>query len=254
MEGRIISLQADGLNLAGRVYFPAAKGPAPALCICHGIPTAQYEPMDRRYPALAERFCAAGFVTLIFNFRGAGQSQGNFDILGWTRDLRAALDHLVALDEVDGARLCLMGSSGGGAVSVCVAADDPRVRCLVLLACPADFDTVLEPGHAKPMVDYMRSVGLIRDKGFPASAEAWVEGFRVVRPVDCIERISPRPVLIVHGEGDTTVPVEQARRLYARAKEPKELVIMPGGSHRLRLEEAAVNTALDWLRKQTRVR
>ncbi len=49
------------------------------------------------------------------------------------------------------------------------------------------------------------------------------------------------------------VPLEHARRLFERAGQPKELVIMPGAKHRLRLEEQAVETALNWLKKRTAV-
>jgi len=61
-------LQSDGLELAAEVYIPAGDRLCPALCICHGIPAVPYNPEDRGYPELAQKFCAAGFITLIFNF------------------------------------------------------------------------------------------------------------------------------------------------------------------------------------------
>ena len=67
-----------------------------------------------------------------------------------------------------------------------------------------------------------------------------------------IGRISPRPLLMIHGEKDDLVPVEHAHRLYERAGEPKELVILPGAGHRLRLEEKAITTALNWLKIRTK--
>jgi len=85
-----ISLQSEGLKLKGEVYFPYSQDwePSPALCLCHGIPGGgPPDPNDPGYPALAERFSQSGFITAIFNFRGTGDSEGNFDIAGWTRDL-----------------------------------------------------------------------------------------------------------------------------------------------------------------------
>ncbi|MDI6755740.1 MAG: hypothetical protein QME78_15250, partial [Thermodesulfobacteriota bacterium] len=82
-----ISWKCDGLKIMGEVYLPDGNKPSPALVLCHGIPAKIKEPDDRGYPLLAESFCRQRFIVLIFNFRGAGLSEGNFDISGWTRDL-----------------------------------------------------------------------------------------------------------------------------------------------------------------------
>jgi alpha/beta superfamily hydrolase len=97
MEVQGVRLKADGLELAGELHIPSREKAHPALCICHGIPAAHPDPTDKGYTLLAQRFCRAGFITLIFNFRGTGKSEGNLDILGWSRDLRAALDFLYSL-------------------------------------------------------------------------------------------------------------------------------------------------------------
>jgi len=246
---REITLTVDNLRLPGEVYFPEpTKGPCPALCLCHGIPSGQPSSSDDRgYPGLAERFCAAGFITLIFNFRGAGEAQGNLDMMGWTRDLKAAIDYLDSLKEVDRSHLSLLGSSGGAAVSVYVAANDPRVSSLVTLACPAEFGFLTDKQRAKATIDHFRSIGVIRDMDFPASVDQWLEGFSTISPLRWIDRVSPHPLLLIHGDKDDLVPVEHAHQLYERAGEPKELAIIPGAGHRLRHEEKAVTTALEWL-------
>ncbi len=249
MKKRNITLKADNLRLAGEVYFPeTTKQNCPALCLCHGIPSGQRDPNDRGYPALAERFCAAGFITLIFNFRGTGQSQGNLDILGWTRDLKAAIDFLSSLNRVDKSNLYLLGSSGGAAVSVYVAAHDPRVSSVVTLACPAEFGFLTDVQQTESTIDHFRSIGAIRDAGFPPSIDEWYKGFNTVSPIRWIDKISPRPLLLIHGEEDEVVSIEHAFRLHKQAREPKELVIIPGAGHRLRLEEKAIATALNWLK------
>ena len=250
---RDFTLTVDNLRIPGEVYLTmTSKRPCPALCLCHGIPSGQPGSSgDRGYPGLAERFCAAGFVTLIFNFRGAGLAQGNLDMLGWTRDLKAAIDYLTSLDEVDKSRLCLLGSSAGAAVSVYVAANDPRVSSLVTFACPAEFGFLTDKQRAKATIDHFRSIGVIRDKDFPPSADEWLEGFKAVSPTRWIGRISTRPLLLIHGDKDDLVPVEHARKLYEQAREPKELVIIPDAGHRLRLEEKAITTALDWLKAKS---
>jgi len=246
---RNFTLKADNLHLPGEVYFPEATSkPCPALCLCHGIPSGQPGSSDDTgYPGLAERFCAAGFITLIFSFRGAGQAQGNLDMLGWTRDLMAAIDYLASLPEVDKSRLCLLGSSAGAAVSVYVAANDPRISSLVTLACPAEFNFLTDKQRAKDTIDHLRSIGVIRDAAFPPSVDDWLAGFSTVSPLKWVDKISPRPLLLIHGDKDDLVPVEHANKLFERAGEPKKLVIIPDAGHRLRLEEKAITTALDWL-------
>ncbi len=252
---RNVTLAADNLHLPGEVYFPEnSRLPAPALILCHGIPSGQPNPSDDTgYPGLAGRFCEAGFISLVFNFRGAHVAEGNLDMLGWTRDLTAAIDYLAGLQEVAYSRLCLLGSSAGAAVSVYVTANDPRVSALVTLACPAEFGFLTDRKRAKATIDHFRSIGLIRDTGFPASAEEWVDGFSEIAPLKWIGKISPRPLLLIQGDKDDLVPVGHAHKLFEKAGEPKKLVILPGAGHRLRLEERAVSAAIEWLKASAKL-
>ncbi len=247
---RIFTLTVDNLTLPGEVCLPDTTGrPCPALCLCHGIPSGQPASSgDTGYPGLAEKFCAAGFITLIFSFRGAGDAQGDLDMLGWTRDLTAAIDYLAGLAEVDNSHICLLGSSAGAAVSVYVTANDPRVSSLITFACPAEFNFLTDKKRAKATIDHFRDIGVIKDRGFPPSEAEWLSGFSAVSPLKWIDKISPRHLLLIHGEKDDLVPVEHARMLFERAGEPKNLVIIPGAGHRLRLEEKAIATALAWLK------
>ncbi len=251
-----ISLKVDGLSLPGEVYFPEGTAPPyPALCLCHGIPSgAPQNPADSGYPGLARRFSTAGLLTLIFNFRGCGEAEGNIDMSGWTRDLKAALDYLVTFRGTDISRLFLLGSSAGAAVSVYVAATDPRVAGVITFACPAEFGFLTDGERAKALVERFRSIGLIKDADFPPSLDKWLRGFREVSPIRFVDKISPRPLLLVHGEKDDLVPVEHARRLYQSAGEPKKLLLLPDAGHRLRFDERAITAALDWLLKQSHPR
>ena len=248
MKKQEVSFKSDNLDLYGELYFPTTTNPSkPALIICHGIPAVPHNPAERGYAVLAEKFCANGFITFIFNFRGSGQSQGNFDLSGWTQDLKAAIDFLYSFDEVKKSKLAVIGSSGGAAVSICVAASDPRISSVVTLACPANFD-FMPRDKGQELIAYFRKIGVIRDTSFPASIEDWLEGFNTVSPLRYIHHISPRPLLLIHGDQDNTVPVAHAHKLYEQAKDPRELVIIPGAGHRLRLEEKAIDTVLEWLK------
>jgi dipeptidyl aminopeptidase/acylaminoacyl peptidase len=250
MEVGEICLKADGLELAGELHVPSRDKVYPALCICHGIPAARPDPTDKGYTLLAQRFCHAGFITLILNFRGTGRSEGNLDILGWSRDLQAALDFLYNLNEVDKTHFCLLGLSGGAAVSVYVAAHDRRISSVVTCGCPADFRSLSQKETSLDTIERFRQIGAIRDKNFPPSIQEWERGFEIISPIKWIDKISPRPLLLVHGDADELIPLEHARRLYQKAKEPKELKIIPGARHKLRLEQAAIDFVLDWLKSR----
>jgi dipeptidyl aminopeptidase/acylaminoacyl peptidase len=248
MEVEEIRLKSDGLELTGELHIPSRDRAHPALCICHGIPAAPPDPTDKGYTLLAQRFCHAGFVTLIFNYRGTGRSEGNLDILGWSHDSQAALDLLYNLKEVDKAHVCLLGFSGGAAVSAYTAAHDPRVSVVVTCACPADFHSLHHKETPLDTIQRFRQIGAIRDKDFPPSIREWQRGFETISPINWVDRISPRSLLLVHGDADELIPLEHARKLYQKAREPKELKIIPGARHKMRLEKAAMDFVLDWLK------
>ena len=254
VSAKRVKLEVDGIRLAAELYLPSGKGPHPALCICHGVPAKRTpDSTDKGYPLLAEKFCREGFAAFIFNFRGTGESEGNFDMLGWTRDLKAAIDFLFQLDTVDKSRLSLMGFSGGAMASVYCAANDKRVSSVAACACPARFFDISEFNRIEEFLAHCRQVGIIRDDNFPPSLEKWAQGFDEVSTLKWIHKISPRPLLIVHGDNDKTVPLSHAWELYHRAEEPKEISIISGAEHRLRLSEPAMNAALAWLKKINRL-
>jgi len=119
---------------------------------------------------------------------------------------------------------------------------------LVACACPAEFGVLSSKEKVMPSLQHFRDIGIIRDKDFPPSLQEWLKGFETISPIHWIDKISPRPLLLLHGDGDEVVPVKHARQLYQKAKDPKELRIIPGARHKLRLDERAVSIALDWLK------
>ncbi len=243
------NLQVDGISIVGQLYLPG-KGPKfPLVCLCHGVPSGSPPaPGDGGYSALAERFCREGYAAVIFNFRGSGESGGNFDLLGWTRDLQAIIDHVYHHDSIDNSYLFLAGFSGGAATAVYVASKDKRVTGLAACACPANFGLAVERDGPQATIDRYRSIGIIRDNYFPSSVEEWFNDLQQVTPVNHVSGISPRPLLLVHGSLDETVPVSHAYELYDKAGEPKQLIVLDGAGHRLRQEEGAVVAVLDWLK------
>lgn len=242
-------LQVDGISIAGQSFLPDGKAQNPAVCLCHGAPSGNPpDPDDGGYPALAERFCSEGYATFFFNFRGAGDSGGNMDIYGWTRDLVAVIGYITGLDNVDKSRLSLVGFSAGAATSVYVASKDDRVSGVAACACPAHFGLFTESGKPQEIIDRYREIGAIRDKDFPPSVAGWLDDLIIVTPLDHVASIAPKPVLFVHGGQDETVPVDDAHQLYEKAGDPKKLVVIEDAGHRLRRDERVISAVLDWLK------
>lgn len=255
MKREEIYLDSEGNKIMGNIFIPDKiySGKAQTLCICHGIPSgAPPDPNDPGYPQLAQDFCKMGLVTMIFNFRGTGLSNGNFDIMGWTKDLFVVLDFLYGREEVDKEAIFLMGFSAGAAVSIYCAAHDSRVSYVVSCACPAEFPFAQDLEQTQIFLQHCRTISIIRDKDFPPSLEFWAEGFKTISPKEWINKISPRPILIIQGEADELVNASHAWTLYNNAAQPKELALIPGAGHRLRLEKEAMDKAKTWIRARSR--
>jgi dipeptidyl aminopeptidase/acylaminoacyl peptidase len=241
------ALSVDGIRIAVEVYIPeTGTAPFPSVIVCHGIPSGRpVQGGDPGYRPLARKFAEAGLLTVLFNFRGCGESGGNIDLGGWPRDLSAVLDLLEGREDVDAKKISLLGFSGGAAVS-CITAASRRVAAVALAACPAEFTFLFPREGLTEMIARAREIGAIRDREFPEDPWKWLEGFYGIRPEYYIEKINA-PVLIIHGTADDVVPVSHAHLLYSLAAEPKELVLLEGAGHRLRQETAAVEAALNWL-------
>ena len=257
--GSAVTFEVEGLQLSGWLSRPeegeraAAAGGGAKRCglvLCHGFPT---EPKSARtsastYPQLADRLAAdAGWIVLTFNFRGTGDSAGNFSLSGWMADLRAAIDFLLAEDDVGA--VWVAGFSTGGALALCVAGEDERVRGAASLGARADFhDWLADPPR---FLEQTHKVGMIRDAGFPPDFEAWTRELREIRPLALIGKIPPRPVLIVHGGADEVVPLVDARALADAAEGEVELRVVSGAGHALRHDPRAVAVLLGWLERQS---
>jgi dipeptidyl aminopeptidase/acylaminoacyl peptidase len=247
-------LQVDGISILGQLFLPDLSTKYPLVCLCHGAPSGDTpQTDDGGYPALAERLCREGLAVYFFNFRGAGDSGGNIDFMGWTRDLQAVLDYLCGLDNINKSQLLLVGFSAGAAVSIYTASRDNRVSGVAACACPAEITPFNHDNNWQLLIDHFRQIGTIRDDGFPPSVDEWIEGCQQISPIKHVAGISPRPVLFVHGRRDETVPVSQAERLYEAAGFPKKLVIIEGAGHRLRKDERVIETILAWLKSQLSV-
>jgi putative redox protein len=244
-------IDVDGVRLAAHVARPPASTAVagrPGLVVCHGFPTGVKGAAvsAQTYPELADRVAAdAGWTVLAFNFRGTGDSEGNFSLGGWLTDLRAAVGYLLEHEGVGG--VWLMGASTGGSLAICAAGEDERVRGVVALSARADFDDWA--AHPRRFLDHAREIGVIRDPLFPPDVDAWTRELRETRPLVLVAKLAPRPLLLVQGSDDDVVPSLDARAL-ADCHGGAELRIIQGAGHRLRHDPRAVAVLLGWLERQ----
>lgn len=242
-------LVSDGLRLAAHIARPSSGDVAPGrpgMVVCHGFPNGPKSAAasGQTYPELADRLMdEAGWTVLTFNFRGTGDSEGDFSLGGWVTDLRAAVDRL--REEVEGVWLC--GSSTGGSLAICAAAEDDRVRGVAALSARADFDDWA--AHPKRFLEHAREIGVIRHHGFPPDVDAWTRELKETRPLVLAEKLAPRPLLLVQGSDDDLVPALDARAL-ADCHGSAELRIIQGAGHRLRHDPRAIAVLLGWMERQ----
>ncbi|MFO8057136.1 MAG: alpha/beta fold hydrolase [bacterium] len=247
IERQEFRLDVNGTLIAGSRFALEGVSSLPVLIILHGIPRSKPQPGDRSYNVIAERFARQGFLSVIFNFRGTGASGGDLSMAGWAEDLFAVIEYSRGLERADPDRVALMGFSAGGALAIYAAAHDPGIKAVVSGSSPAEFSFLEDTMPAGGWIKLFKQIGLIRSEDFPRSPEDWQKEFQTVAPRKWIDKVSPRPVLLLHGEEDEVIPFEQAKALYEKAGEPKELLPLPGGKHRLRVEEHALQIAEDWL-------
>ncbi len=240
---------SSGLTLSSYFARPnGVFGPLPGVILCHGFPIG---PLDARqsagtFPQVIDRMAnEVGCAALTFTFRGCGASEGDFSLQGWVDDLRAAIDYLVAIGNVDS--VWLVGTNTGASVALCVAADDPRVNGCVSLSGRADFDDWAE--QPRRFLEHARDIGAIRRAGFPQNFDEWSRELRRFRPIDAARRFAPRPLMVLHGDDDESVPTADARAL-AEAHGSAELRIIAGAGHRLRHDPRALAVLFGWLDRE----
>ena len=246
MPGMDETFESNGHLLACHIGQPPGDVvPGPGVILCHGFPIG---PLDAErsggtFPQLIDRMASSlSCTSMTFNFRGTGDSEGDFSLQGWVDDLRNAISYLIEIGECN--EVILVGTNTGGSIAICVAADDPRVAATGLLSPRADFDDWAD--HPRRFLEHAREIGAIRDRRFPRSIDEWTREFRRFRPVPSARRFAPRPMLVMHGSEDDSVPVSDTRQL-VNAHGSAELALLEGAGHRLRHDPRAVAVLLGWL-------
>lgn len=242
------TFRSGDLTLSGHLAEPPVPAQeAPGLVLCHGFPTRGRESQQSgvSFPELAERIATElGWVVLTMNFRGCGQAEGDFSLLGWLDDIHSAVSHVADLG-VNGVWLC--GTGTGGSLALCEGARNTDVRGVATLAAPGDFDDWAR--HPRRLLLHARQVGVIRDPDFPPAFDRWAAELKEVRPVTAAGDLAPRPLLVLHGDSDDLTPLADGRAI-AAAHGRAEMRVFNGAGHELRHDPRAVAVLLGWLSRQ----
>ena len=219
---------ADGIRLASW-WIPADRPRATAVLV-HGFRATRNELLDH-----APYLHTAGLDVVLYDARACGQSGGTLSTMGWREqaDLRAVIDQVWS--RTGGLPVVVLGHSLGAATAILEGADDARVIALVLEAPFTAIDDVVGRSFrhfTRPHLPAFPFAPLV-----VRLAEARVgQHRRVVRPIDVIDRLAPRPVLLVSGRHDAFVTPADAHRLADRAGSTCTWWLIeeaghPGGEH-----------------------
>jgi uncharacterized protein len=158
---------------------------------------------------------ANGFGVFYLSYRGYGGSTGSPSETGLITDARTAYDWLVA-QGIAPQNIVLVGESLGSGVAVQLAAE----RRTSAVALEAPYTSTVDIGAA---VYWWLPVRLLMKDRF--------ESIKHIASINA-------PLLIVHGDADQIIPVESGRGLFEAAREPKQLIVVPGGGHETIFETA----------------
>lgn len=193
----------DGAKLHG--YLIRHPSPRAVVLFCHGN-SGSVEDWSKAFAKLHDR----NDVTVMgFDYRGYGRSEGNPTEQGILQDARAARKTLAERLEIPEREIVVVGQSLGGAVAVDLASQD-GARGLVI-------------------VSTFSSLPDVASHHVPWALPQWNMTLRL-NSAEKIRRYNG-PLLQVHGEADTLIPLPLAKKLFAAAPGPKRFLSIPNAGH-----------------------
>lgn len=218
----------DGLSY--ELWLPGSAPPWPGIVVIHGAGSRKENHAD-----FARLASGSGWAAIAYDQRGHGESEGKMSPAAM-RDPGKMARLLAGREEVDGARVCVRGSSLGGFVSLHAAAVEPSIAG-VIAVCPAD-EALLLDGIRKGRLEMRADEGAL----IP-----WLEEHDLR---DAVGLLGPKPLVLLHADGDEQVPASISLELYERARDPRKLILVPGGHHRSVQHDAELSgVALRWMER-----
>lgn len=257
---RPVAFRNMNQQIIGILHMPDNIRPGekiPGILMFHGF-TGNKTEAHRLFVHVAKSLSEHGFMVLRFDFRGSGDSDGEFEDMtlpGEVSDAERALTFLLRQRNIDRNRIGVIGLSMGGRVAAILASKDKRIKFAVL------YSPVLGSLRERSLsfLGKEKIERLNSGEAVEFFAEGWYikkaffETVDYIVPLDIIDSIKV-PMLIVQGDKDPLIPVEVAMRAYEKIKgvnEKNELYIVRGGDHTFSKREHTVEVikkTLDWIR------
>ncbi len=218
MFGEIRNAQGERLDYS---FHQGEKDSGRIVVIGHGVTGNKDRPF---VVALALGLARAGISALRLSFSGNGDSEGQFIASNISKEV----DDLGAvLEALDGYTICYIGHSLGAAVGVIRAAADRRISFMVSLAGMVHTGAFAR----REFGDVIPGEGCMWDEPDCPLSKAFMDDLTGIDTVVDKAAQIPVPWLLVHGTEDDVVPIQDARDIFARANEPKQLLALDDADH-----------------------
>ncbi len=233
MKTEKVSFKSEAVTISAVLHLPD-KARAPFVIASHGLLSNKD---SEKYVTLGERLAEEGIGLLRFDFRGCGESEGALaesSVSGRIMDLGAAIEFARSYRGL-GKRMGLLGSSLGGYISLVKAAMNPEVRAVVIWATPFHLDGIESEKDAE---------------GMPILGAPFFEDLPKHRLLPLLPNVSN--CLVIHGQADELVPVDQAWEIFNGLGTYKEIRILEGADHRLTNpdhRQRATDLTVAWFKK-----
>ncbi|VAW43181.1 hypothetical protein MNBD_CHLOROFLEXI01-1970 [hydrothermal vent metagenome] len=222
LTAETVRFSANGIDLVAWYIPPAAENGA-TLIYVHGFGGNRGGLLPQ-----AAAMQQQGYGALLLDLRNHGESGDAPTTWGYSEanDVLAAYDYLLTRPEVDPARVGLVGKSMGGAAVVRAASQLPNLALLVIESSYSSFEENL-PNIVNTIARAPRFLAT------PILSRVGAETGVSFSEIDSVKTVATLnlPILLIHGERDRLVPVEQGRAIFTAVNQPKTLYIVPGAGH-----------------------
>ena len=221
--------RADGPALAATLESPVGEQRGAALFAHCFTCTRQ----SKAAVAVSRELADRGVACLRFDFRGLGESEGDFGADSFpadVADVTAAAHWLIGRF---GPGVLLVGHSLGGAAVLAAAGEIAEVAAVATIGAPASVEHVVRQVHGDLAAIERGGRGPVTIGG--RSFEITREFVAHLRDVDLAAEVGDlgRPLMILHSPTDELVGIENAARLFEAAKHPKSFISLAGADHLL---------------------
>lgn len=236
-----ISIQSHSGTLAGVLHQTPYPDSDAVLVICHGFRGSKDG--GGRAIMLADAVASIGITAVRFDFTPHAPL---------TQQIAEIKSVVEFCRECIGTRIFLLGRSMGGSAALAFAAQDGSVPGLCLWAAPWNLEETfqLSLGEHYHQLAQGKDVVLDDEYGRISLSPDIIKDMQQYDLLQCVRVIGSVPILILHGDHDAVVPLNQAKDIYRLAAGSKKMVVIEGGDHQFNHHyEQAQRELLNWLKQ-----